>query len=141
MADQNSAQDLIRISQYHLAFIAGGFGITGGLIGAWLNHYFSGSRDRRKEFNEAAEVLSVKLIKERNNASPFDHSPTDVEFEIFSQHLPFWKRGSFNRCVEKYKKTKTDNRYTSSEYGDISYHDKNLIVSACSELLKFTKRK
>jgi hypothetical protein len=129
------------VTPYQLALIAGGFTLLGALLGNWLSHYFSGNRDRRKEFNEAAEVLNIKLIAERNNASPFAHSPTDIEFELFSQHLPFWKRVSFDGCVKQYRKTKTDNQYTSSEYGDISYHDKDLIVSAVTELLKFTKRK
>ena len=129
------------ITPYKLALIAGGFTILGALLGNWLSHYFSGNRDRRKEFNEAAEVLNIKLIAERNNASPFAHSPTDIEFELFSQRLPFWKKEGFDRYVNKYTKTKTDNERQNSETGEISYHDKAPIVSAVTELLKFTKRK
>lgn len=129
------------LTAYELALIAGGFTIIGALLGNWISHYFSGNRDKRKEFNEAAGIINTKLIAERNNASPFAHGPTDIEFELFSHHLSFWKRGSFDSCVEKYKKTKIDNQRQNSETGEISYHDKDLIVSAVTELLEFTKRK
>jgi len=110
-------------------------------IGFLAGHFLAIGRDRRKEFNEAAEILTIKLIAERNNASPFVHCPTDIEFEIFSLHLPFWKRGRFNRCIKKYKKTKIDNQCQNGESGEIYYHDKGPIVSVVTELLKFTERK
>jgi len=143
MADQNSTQDFIRISQYHLALIAGGFGISGGLIGAWLNHHFSGNRDRRKEFNDAASVIHEKLIEERRNPSPFPTGPTETEFEIFAQHLTATERNNFNKAIEKYNKTKEEAEITMLEgvIGCGRYTNPSLIVKEIDNLLKFTKRR
>lgn len=129
------------VTPYQLVLIAGGFTILGALLGNWLSHFFSGNRDRRKEFNEAAEILNKKLIAERNNVSPFAHSPSDIEFELFSQHLSFWKRGCFDKCIKKYKTAKIDNQRQNSKTGEVFYHDTAPIFSAVTELLKFTKRR
>lgn len=143
MTDQGSAQDFIRISQYHLALIAGGFAITGGLVGAWLNHYFSGSRDIRKEFNDAARVINEKLIAERSNPSPFEEGPTETEFEIFAQHLSSKDRRNFVKVIERYKKEKNEQNVYSPEggIGVLYYENPSRIVNEINKIFKFTKRK
>ena len=58
------------LTGYELALIAGGFGIIRALLGNWVGHRFTESRDRRKEFNDAATEFRreftemVKTIRE-----------------------------------------------------------------------------
>lgn len=143
MADHGSVNDFIRISQYHLALIAGGFGISGGLIGAWLNHHFSGNRDKRKEFNDVAAVIYKKLIEERRNPSPFASGPTETEFDVFSQHLSDEKRSSFYVAIEKYNKTKNEADIGTYEglAGGGYYTNPSLIIKEIDNLLEYTKRR
>lgn len=143
MADQGSTQDFIRISQYHLALIAGGFGVTGGLIGAWLNHFFSGNRDRRKEFNDAAIGINKKLIEEQRNPHPLTVGPSEIEFDVFAQYISPTDRSNFYKAIEKYNKAKDAAKIVQLEGvpGVIHYKNPSLIINEIENLLKFSKRR
>lgn len=143
MIDQGNAQDLIRISPYHLALIAGGFTLVGGLVGALLNHYFSTHRDRRKEFNEAASIINEKLINELNNPSPFISGPTETEIEVFAQHLSTKDRHNFFKAIDEYNKARNESDVSSPEgiIGILYYSDSSLIVDRIRKVMNFTKRR
>jgi hypothetical protein len=62
MPDQNSTQDFIRLTYYHLALLAGGFTVIGALLGAWLNHYFSNWRNRKERFLNAYDTFRQAFL-------------------------------------------------------------------------------
>lgn len=72
-------------------------GLVGGLIGHWL----SLGRDRRKERNEAAQVVTATVMRTQR-LDP-------IEADHFLQLLPRGERERFQRAVERYKKAIADN--------------------------------
>ncbi|SRR6266568_54519 len=133
------------VTPYQLALIAGGFTILGALLGNWLSHYFSGNRDRRKEFNDAADILDAILRKERKYPSP----STIIDFSAFRRVLKDQKLSSFDICVEEYKTTIINAQIEHYPFegegflvaGSGRFQDKAPIVAALDKLLEFTKRK
>jgi hypothetical protein len=143
MIEQGNAQDFIRISQYHIGLIAGGFTLVGGLLGALLNHYFSTHRDRRKEFNAAASIINEKFINEQNNPSPLTNGPTETEIEVFALHLSTKDRHNFFKAIDEYNKVKNESDVSSPEgiIGILYYSDPSLIVDKIRKVMNFTKRR
>lgn len=128
------------LTPYQLALIAGGFAILGALLGNWISHRFSDYRDRRKEFNDAAEILFNKLSIEKTNVTAM-YSISRIEFETFSRNLPFLKQRSFDKWVKEYYTAKKDNCVKSTKTGAVSIQNKTPIVERIDKLLEFTKRK
>jgi hypothetical protein len=110
-----------------------------GLVGFYFGQRFSLWRDRRKEFNELADALFVKLSKERENDWAMC-CIANIEMETFARRLPIYNRAGFSRCKEEYYKAKSDN-IGIDEYGGRFYHDTTSIITAIDGLLKFTERK
>jgi len=92
------------LSGYTIALIAGGFGIIGALLGNWASHRFSDHRDRRKEFNEAADALARILTKEKVRPIPSAH----IDFFSFQRVIEGRKLRNFNRAIELYEKAKKE---------------------------------
>ena len=109
-----------------------------GLVGFYSGHRFTLWGAQRKEFNELADPLFIKLSKEREN--PGGCFVTSMELEVFSRRLPSRKRKGFNRRKEEYYKAKNENLGVDA-YGGPIYHDTTSIVAAIDELIKFTNRK
>lgn len=112
-------------------------------IGFLAGHFLAIGRDRRKEFNDAAGVVYLKLIEERRNPRPFASGPDESEFDVFSQHLSARKRSSFCTAIEKYNKTKEEADIGMYEgvIGGGHYTNPSLIVKEIDNLLKFTMRR
>lgn len=107
------------------------FSILTGLTGGWGGFRLGISQDRRKEFNEAAEVLFEEL---RNK----EFRP---DFERFHRRLYWYKRFSFNRCVAEYHKaTGPENETPPDNFGRRNYIDDTRIETARKNLMKFTNR-
>ena len=131
----------IEIGSFSLGVVAGGIAV--GIV----NHYLAKSRvieDRAaKDFNAAADILAVTLTKEMESPNP--HS--NIDFYAFRRVLNKRELCSFDKCVEKYEKTKKDAviDYTKPDGifpgGSEFYQDPTPIVSEINKLLKFTKRK
>ena len=111
-----------------------------GLLGFYFGHRFSLFRDRRKEFNEIAEVLFIKLSAESNNITPMG-GIGKIEFETFKRRLPMWERRGFDQCREEYQQTKNENLCRSTKTGSVSFQNTASIAAAINKLLKFTKRR
>jgi hypothetical protein len=131
----------IEIGSFSIGVVAGGIAV--GII----NHYLAKSRvieDRAaKDFNAVADVLDKILTTERDSPSP----RSNIDFYPFRRVLSKRDLISFDKCVEKYEKTKKDAvvDYTKSDEiicgGYPFYQDPTPIISEIDKLLKFTKRK
>lgn len=125
------------LTAYELALVAGGFTIIGALLGNWISHRFSDYRDRRKERNEAADELFAKLSREKN-CIVAGNGIGEIEFEIFGRRLSCLKRSKYRKCVEAYKKAKSENIRKESKR---DFHiGTPAIKAAIDDLLKFTER-
>ncbi len=113
------------------------------LLGFLIGNRLAIGRDRRKEFNTAADVLDEILTKERDSPRPY----SNIDFYPFRRVLSKWDLRSLNKCVEKYEKTKNDApRFYSQDCGGLVivgcfYQDSTPIIVEIDKLLKFTKRK
>ena len=54
----------MNLTAYELSLIAGGFGIVGAILGAFIGYYFSTRLINRQEFNKAASDFRNAFIPE-----------------------------------------------------------------------------
>lgn len=54
----------MELTALEIAYIAGGFGILGSLVGSLTNHFLSKDVARRNEFNKAADEFEAAFIPE-----------------------------------------------------------------------------
>jgi hypothetical protein len=113
--------------------------IVGTLLGALLNHRFSLSRDRRKEFNEVAQRIRSILLKEHVDQSPYQKPISVEDVDLFLQLLWPWKRRGFNAALEKYGQAKKDAYMQEEEYGQAMYKDTAAIKMRVTKLITYTK--
>lgn len=114
-----------------LTFLAGLFG----------GHWLTLRRDRRKEFNEAADRVRTVLLRESQAPSPMNASSSSFDLNLLEQLLLPWKRGSYRRAVDQYKKAKEV--YSYDELGQPCYSERHVkkIQSAVELLCNFTRRR
>ena len=126
------------------------FAVVTFLGGVWFGNHFALGRDRRKEFNEAAEIMFEDLRKERK----FPTLESSIDFDKFRRVLNDREKRLFNKCIKEYEKVKAEqknNVYSPVDFcigyegrfamADYSYQDSTPIKAAIDNLLKFTERK
>ncbi|KAF0216564.1 MAG: hypothetical protein FD174_3658 [Geobacteraceae bacterium] len=108
------------------------FFIPAGLFGYLLGNWFTIGRDRRKEFNEAAEALFRELTNESINP----------DFNTFRRRLSWYEKKRLNKCVTEYKEARSDKNKTNRDFfGKQTYRDLSLLTTTRDDLIKLTKRK
>lgn len=58
---------------------------------------------------------------------------------LIREKLPIWKRKGFDRAVENYNKSKSDENRIPDHMGGFDYKDTAKIVHAVNNLLKYLK--
>lgn len=100
-------------------------------IGYLLGHWLAIGKDRRKEFNEVADILFRELTDEV--ISP--------DFKTFRRRLPWCKHKAFDKCVTEYKEARSNKNKTEPDsFGRRQIKDTSLLNTTREKLLKFTKR-
>jgi hypothetical protein len=126
------------------------FGVVTFFIGLWGGNHFALGRDRRKEFNDAAEVMCEILKKEHKYPTP----GSNLDFSTFKRFLSKKESRRFNLAVEEYENAKAEQKdklFSPLDFciGDEGrfvnpakqYQDSSTIKDAIDNLLKFTERK
>jgi len=126
------------------------FGVVTFFIGLWGGNHFALGRDRRKEFNDAAETMCEILNKEHKFPTP----GSNLDFSTFKRFLGKRELHCFNLAVKEYEKVKEEQKdklYSPLDFciGDEGrfvnpaklYQDSSAIKAAIDNLLKFTLRK
>jgi hypothetical protein len=114
--------------------------IAGLVIGNWL----AIGRDKRKEFNEAADEVHLTLIKQKENIKngrAVKRGPEEKDLEKFKRRISFFKKKSFNRSLKKYKDVTSGENWNRDYAGDTSYKDPEKVINAINGLIEFTNRK
>ena len=86
MPDQESVQGLIRITYYQGLLIAGGFTLLGGLIGAWLNHFFADRRNKTERYNTAYDKFAEAFTPALHRLDDPEERADDIIREEFPRH-------------------------------------------------------
>jgi len=115
------------------------FTIVGALIGYLVANRFAIDRDRRKEFNGLIEPVRLMLLNARNYPTSNLNESIYITFALVREKLPFWKRKGFDRAIEDYKKSKSDENREPNGMGGFSYKDTAKIIYAIDDLLEILK--
>jgi hypothetical protein len=117
------------------------FGFVWGLIGFLIGNRFALDRDKRKEFNNLIEPLRHDLICVRNHPSSEIKGCWMITATLIREKLPIWKRKGFDRVVENYNKSKSEENRILDHMGGFTYKDKARIVHAANSFLRYLKPK
>lgn len=117
------------------------FGLIWGLIGFLIGNRFALDRDKRKEFNKLIEPLRHDFIGVKNNPNSKIQGSWMITVALIREKLPIWKRKCFDKAVENYNKSKSDENIERDNMGGFTYKDTARIVDAANELLRYLKLK
>lgn len=119
------------------------FGVLTALIGFFCGHRVALWRDRRKEFNEVADILFRALLTEKKGMagpSPLVAGPSIEDFHVFRRHLGWLRRRQFDIALRDYQKAKGPENHTRNVVGDVFYEDDLRVSYAINRLIEFTER-
>jgi hypothetical protein len=117
------------------------FGLVGGLIGFLIGNRFALDRDKRKEFNNLIEPLRHDLIGVKNHPNSKIQGSWMITVALIREKLPIWKRKGFDKAVENYNKSKSDENIERDNMGGFTYKDTKRIVDAANLFLRYLKPK
>lgn len=114
--------------------------LGGGIVGALVAHLFSGVRDRRKEFNDAAAPIREWLLGEIEHPSPNTRRPSAIEIDAFMSRLSTWQRFRFRRADERQQRAREQASWQDAT-GEVLYTDDAMIIKHLRACLRYTVRK
>lgn len=110
------------------------------LLGLLVGNRLAIDRDKRKEFNEAAQPIRAWLLNEVVHPSPYMHRPNVVQIDTFVSCLPFWKRRSFRKVYKRQDCARQD-AVEKDSMGSIFYKDDSYIKECLNALLPYTEKR
>ena len=116
------------------------FGFLTFFLGAGFGHWLTLSRDKRKEFNDAALPIRTWLLNEVNEPSPYQKMPTKIEIDTFVSTLGFIKKALFLKAYEKQGLERKNAQFRDG-FGQALYKDNTKIIQSLESCLKYTNRK
>jgi len=108
--------------------------LTGILIGNWI----AIGRDKRKEYNEAAEPIRSIFLMFREHPTRSYGEPTVVEVDRLMQRSPRRKRRGLSMALDRYKRAKKDAYYQDTTDGEWFYRDTHEVRRSIEEILSYT---
>lgn len=109
-------------------------------MGLLVGNRLALDRDKRKEFNAAAQPIRAWLLKELEHPSPYTHSPNVVEVDAFVSCLPFWKRRGFRKALDRQDCARAVAGGRGST-GEVFYRDDSYIKERVSKCTSCVHRK
>lgn len=73
------------------------------LLGLVLGHRLAISRDKRKEFNDAAAPIRGWFLGAKDSPNPYTRWPSEQELDRFLHYLWPWQRTTFQKRLASYK--------------------------------------
>jgi len=109
-------------------------------VGLFVGNRLAIGRDKRKEFNEAAQPIRAWLLMEVEWPSPYSPRPNVVQIDAFLSYLSFWKRRGFREAYKRQDCARQD-AIERDSVGGVSYKDDNHIKEWLNALLRYTERR
>ncbi|MBU4462613.1 MAG: hypothetical protein KKB05_01545 [Proteobacteria bacterium] len=143
----------MNLTAYELSLIAGGFGIVGAILGAYIGYYFSTRLINRQDFNKAAAEFrnaftnQLNVLKSNVNSGRGDTSNIGEylrahyvgyhlsTFEVFRNYLTPKERVSIDSTWKEY--------CNFNQYSDKNNQEamRKLALKNLKDVLKFAKHK
>ena len=119
------------------------FNVISLLVGFFVGNRLAIGRDKRREFNSLINLIRCELLNMKITPTSSLSGAWMITFTLIHEKLPFWKRKGFNRAVENYKKSKSNENVNINidGMGGWSYKNPERIVHAVNDLLKYLKPK
>lgn len=109
------------------------------LIGLLVGHRTALWRDRRKEFNDAADPVRAWLLREVDEPSAYRQGPGIVQIDLLVQCIHFWRRKGFVAAWQRQQQARKG-ALASNALGEAYYADTTAIKAAVGECLGYTRR-
>ena len=145
----------MELTAFEIALIAGGFGITGTLLGALINHYLSLGRSRHDAKRFAGfrlrEAFAPELAKLQHPEGRGIAEFSDILETAFEKHqmavnefrffLTDDKLDSFNKAWREYYSWPYEDKPNFSKHMMLSKEDIQKTIDEITAILEFTKDK
>lgn len=109
------------------------------VLGAYIGHRFSLGRDRRKEFNDIADIIRANLMARRRSLTS-QYSVSDDDFDCLLSRTNRSKRIRLTHAWEEYKSAQEASGSRDDD-GFYDFHSPNILEAAIDNLLPFVIRK
>jgi hypothetical protein len=93
------------------------FWFVWGLVGFLIGNRFALNRDKRKEFNNLIEPLRHDLIGVKNYPNSGIKGSWMITVALIREKLPIWKRKGFDKAVENFNKSKSEENIERDNLG------------------------
>jgi len=107
------------------------------VLGGFLGHWLAVVRDKRKEFNEAAQPIRAFLLSQEEALYPAENQPSLPEWDTFEACLSRRRRQRFLKALKEYREYHTG----TGAYGMVPYPNPEPVHDCVRRLLRFTERR
>lgn len=109
------------------------------LLGVLLGHRTALWRDKRQEFNEAADPVRAWLLSEQAAPNWRSRMPDLVAIDRMEQRMPLWRRKGFMAAWQRQKQAR-EQALQRGASGGAQFGDTQAVRATVGECLRYTRR-